>query len=559
MDEQLICELYQTTTPSTHKLAKQFSVGHKKISEILVKNNIKINPRGASNRGVNSQAITDYKQIVYPDNHIAVCIKTGITFNDANNYSGALTTHIKKIWGDVNIPTNEYQRKKFEFENGRKWYEEFFRIEKQEKKDIRQCKLCDWSTTDINNLSGSFLNHLKTHSINLEIYITKFPDEAKYHQTFSNRIEKLKNKDNLVRCMLCNQLLSSISNTHLKNKHGITQSEYKLRFPNTPLTSNNLSQVLRDKMSKTNKDMKPVWSSKGELELKELIGSLGFNIEKSRNRGLLNGMEIDLVLSDYPICFEYNGLYYHTEAMGKAKDYHLNKTKKCAELGYTLYQIFEDEWILNKELVKNKIKHILGVSNDVRIGARKCTIKKIDTSIKSEFLKLNHIQGNDASDIHIGAYHDDILMGVMCFKSSRHMTRTKINKPNEFELSRFATKIGFVLPGLASKMFNWFRDEYKPNTVISFADRRWTPISDNNLYIKLGFDLVSIVEPSYCYYNSKVDKYRRFHKFGFGKKAIARKFPDYFDPNKTERELMMGLGYSRIWDCGLFKYEKSCE
>ena len=134
MDEQLICELYQTTTPSTHKLAKQFSVGHKKISEILVKNNIKINPRGASNRGVNSQAITDYKQIVYPDNHIAVCIKTGITFNDANNYSGALTTHIKKIWGDVNIPTNEYQRKKFEFENGRKWYEEFFRIEKQEKK-----------------------------------------------------------------------------------------------------------------------------------------------------------------------------------------------------------------------------------------------------------------------------------------------------------------------------------------------------------------------------------------------------------------------------------------
>ena len=74
------------------------------------------------------------------------------------------------------------------------------------------------------------------------------------------------------------------------------------------------------------------------------------------------------------------------------------------------------------------------------------------------------------------------------------------------------------------------------------------------MYTKIGFKLANIVKPSYTYYSAKVNKYKRFHKYGFGKKNLAILYP-HLDMNKSETELMTELGYSKIWDCGLFKYE----
>ena len=41
--------------------------------------------------------------------------------------------------------------------------------------------------------------------------------------------------------------------------------------------------------------------------------------------------------------------------------YHLNKTIKCNEKGYGLIHVFEDEYVNKKQLVLNKIKHILNI------------------------------------------------------------------------------------------------------------------------------------------------------------------------------------------------------
>jgi hypothetical protein len=35
---------------------------------------------------------------------------------------------------------------------------------------------------------------------------------------------------------------------------------------------------------------------------------------------------------------------------------------------------------------------------------------------------------------------------------------------------------------------------------------------------------------------------------------FKKRFPN-LDYNKTEKELTSELGYDKIWDCGLFKYE----
>ena len=59
---------------------------------------------------------------------IAVCKKTHKEFYDANNLSGALTTHILETFENAYIPSTNYQRKKYESINGKKWYEEYFDI-----------------------------------------------------------------------------------------------------------------------------------------------------------------------------------------------------------------------------------------------------------------------------------------------------------------------------------------------------------------------------------------------------------------------------------------------
>ena len=110
---------------------------------------------------------------------------------------------------------------------------------------------------------------------------------------------------------------------------------------------------------------------------------------------------------------------------------------------------------------------------------------------------------------------------------------------------------------LAGKLIKRFINDYNPKNIISFADRRWTLDAYDNLYTKLGFSLVNITKPNYWYYNSKIARNKRLHKFGFGKSSLKKKYPE-LDFSKTERELTLELGYDRIWDCGLFKYELIC-
>jgi hypothetical protein len=553
-----IIELYQTEIPSTHKLAEKFKVGHKKISQILKENNIVINKKGGQTQMGNSLEIETTKSNLYTtsDTHelIAQCKKTNMVIKDPNNLSGKLTKHIIELYGDVWIPSNTYQRKKYELINNKKWFEEYFNIIKIENSPTRKCKLCEWVTEDTSNKTGCFETHIsKSHKITLDDYLLKFPEDIKHHPNYIKKTELTKflsKSKNYVICKICGEKMKSISNTHLKNKHNITTLEYKLKYPNEKIVSTSISECLSELAKLTNINMTPTWTSKGETEIKEFIESVGFMVNKGKNRKLLDGKEIDLIVDGTNICIEYDGLYYHTEKMGKTSSYHLNKTIECNQIGYKLIHIFEDEWVINTELVKSKLKHLLNVNDGVKIGGRNVVIKKINLEDKTFFLNNNHIQGTDKSNIYYGAYYNNELVGVITFNGRRNMTK---NNDGEFELSRYATKQNYLIRGLASKFIKHFINEYNPTSIISFADRRWTINPENNLYTNLGFNLVSITKPNYYYYNSKISKYKRFHKFGFGKNNLKKRFPD-LDYNKTEKELTSELGYDKIWDCGLFKY-----
>ena len=481
-------------------------------------------------------------------NIIAICKKTKKRINDYKNQSGSITSHLKKIYPNIELPTN-FIRKSNEYKTGKFWYHDFFNFEYELIKKKKKCKYCNWETEDINNLSGSYEKHLlKNHNKTLNDYIKEFPNEKLY---FKKEIY-----DSLIECKECNKYFKSITNTHLKTKHNITQYEYKLKHGETIISSKT-----KDKLNKNaiilNKTKKIKKTSKPENEIKNFLIEKNITLLQSK-RSELNGKEIDLISLEKRIGIEFNGCKFHTENFGKkTKNYHLNKTLLANEKGYGLIHIFEDEWEYKKEIVKSRLLNIFNIKNKNNIYyARKCKIKyNINSKEKNIFFNQNHIQGTDKSIINIAAYYNDELVALMTFDNKRYLNKGKTHSNMTYELKRFCTKKNIIIIGIASKLLKNFIKKHKPNKIISFADRRWTLDKNNNLYTKLGFKLTNILKPDYYYFNQKYDRYKRFHKFNFGKSNIKKKFPNTYNMNKSEWEMMQELGFDRIWDCGKFKYE----
>lgn len=289
--------------------------------------------------------------------------------------------------------------------------------------------------------------------------------------------------------------------------------------------------------------------SKNEDEIIEFLqNELGKEAIETRNRMLLgNKQEIDIVIPSKKVCIEYNGLLWHSDKFQRVdKNYHLSKTEICESNGYQLIHIFEDEYVNHKEIVLSKLRHILHINQDLPvINARQTVIKEIDAESAKAFLDKNHIQGYARSTLHIGAFYQQQLIGVMSFK------KILINN-NDWELLRFATDINFRHRGVGGKLFKYFIRNHNPFSIKSFADRRWTVDAENNIYKQLGFHCVDILKPDYRYYDSKSSRIERIHKFNCRKKRLHIKYG--LPLSMTEREMTNELKLYRVYDCGLYKY-----
>ena len=260
------------------------------------------------------------------------------------------------------------------------------------------------------------------------------------------------------------------------------------------------------------------------------------------DRTVLNGKEIDIVVPSKKIAIEFNGLYWHSELNGKDRNYHLNKTLLAEEKGYQLIHVFDKEYLEQKEIVLSIIHSKLGIF-DRRIYARKTIIREITTKEKDEFLENNHLQGKDSSSIKLGLFYNDELVSVMTFGKPR------FNKNHQYEMHRFCSKINTLVIGGASKLFKYFTNNYKPESIITYADRRY---SNGESYKKIGFTLKSISKPNPWYFNRRsFDKL--FHRMKF-QKHKQKEVLENFNPNLTAWENMQLNHYDRIWDCGNYVF-----
>ena len=280
-----------------------------------------------------------------------------------------------------------------------------------------------------------------------------------------------------------------------------------------------------------------------ENELYDLLKSITRDeiIHGIGGKKIIPPFELDFYIPTKKVAFEFDGLYWHSEDNGKDKRYHITKTEMCEKVGIQLIHIFEDEWVYKNDIVSSRIKNILGCYDHI-IYARKCYVKEIESSVSSEFIDINHIQGRCSDKIRLGLFLNDELISVMTFGKPR------FNKKYEWELLRFCNKLNYHVIGGAGKLLKYFERNYHPKSLISYADRRW---SKGNLYEKLGFDFVGVSVPSYSY----IKHNRRFSRMEFQKHKL-KMILDKFDENLSEVENMKNNGYYRIWDCGNRVYSK---
>ena len=378
-----------------------------------------------------------------------------------------------------------------------------------------------------------------------------------------------KNFKNGTRCPKCSGLIKISDKDFKKKVIEKVKDEYifleKYINNKTPIkvkhnTCGNIYKVSPHNFLDTNRRCAKCSNSKGfsrgEKSLLKFIKKYYKDKIIENDRKILNGKELDIYLPKLKIAIEYCGLYWHSNKFINPT-YHLNKLNLCKEKGIRLVQIFEDEWFLQRKILKSKIKHILGLNKDLsKIYARKCYIKEISIEKKNIFLDKYHIQGKDMSSIKLGLFtvinSKKKLVAVMTFKTPRSQ------KNGLIELSRFATKRKFNIIGGFSKLLSYFKKNYKFKEIITYADLRYSSF-DNNLYEVNGFKLSHQSKPTYTYFKknySGLDKIR-IHKTNFKKSKIKENFPEIYDSNLTEFEMMDKSPYLRIYDCGTLVYKQT--
>ena len=273
-----------------------------------------------------------------------------------------------------------------------------------------------------------------------------------------------------------------------------------------------------------------------ERELYDFVHSLDSSAKSSvRLDGENSYREIDIFVPSKNLAIEFNGIYWHSEISGrKDKKYHQDKRNLCRDHGIELITIWETDWDKNKSLVKRRIMHKMGVSEQ-KYHARKCKVIENDHRVE-DFLNKNHLQGSINCVYSVSLEYEGNLVSVMTFGKPRY---TKSSY--EWELYRFSS-IGNVV-GAASKLVSYFLKIKNPSSVVSYSSKDW---NTGSVYSKIGFSHKSSNLPGYKY---TLDHQLLEDRLKFQKHKLEN-ILDVFDKNLSEWENMKNNGYDRIWDCG---------
>jgi hypothetical protein len=245
------------------------------------------------------------------------CRLDGKIFSDYENRGGVLSRYSRDIL-EKSFDWNDWERIQVK------------------QKETWNCSYCEWRTKDVENKSGWITTHLeKQHNLSPEDHCLVHPEDKKLWKQRWIVIEReaflMESDENRIQCLECCAWFKKISNTHLREKHNMTELEYMQKYGPNSLSS----MTFREKMSQyfqINGNPNTTFKSKYEDQICEFLDEL--NISYTRHY-LKLGFEIDIFIEEWQLGIEFNGLFFHSEyGGGKLKYYHRNKTEQCEKMEF---------------------------------------------------------------------------------------------------------------------------------------------------------------------------------------------------------------------------------
>lgn len=96
-----------------------------------------------------------------------------------------------------------------------------------------------------------------------------------------------------------------------------------------------------------------------EQEIFNFISTL--TVTEQTNKSILNGKHLDIYCPNIKFAIEYNGIFWHSEKY-KNKEAHSYKSILCKNKNIKLYHIFENDWINDKNNIKELITNFINNS-----------------------------------------------------------------------------------------------------------------------------------------------------------------------------------------------------
>lgn len=230
------------------------------------------------------------------------------------------------------------------------------------------------------------------------------------------------------------------------------------------------------------------FSSKGEKELANFIrGLLPGEVILTTHRGITGAGEVDIYIPSMSLAFEFNGVYFHSDALGRDKLSHYNKFRACERAGVRLVVVWEDDWRDRRTVVEKMVAAKLRVSPRHIVGARSLIVDEGVPAVEAtNFLSREHIQGSIRAARYFGLRDSH---GDLCAVAA-------VSYRNGYaELSRYASvaPIPGAFPRLMAKVRRAARD-HGAKAILTYSDNS---VSDGKLYESNGFSRAGDVPPKY--------------------------------------------------------------
>lgn len=277
-----------------------------------------------------------------------------------------------------------------------------------------------------------------------------------------------------------------------------------------------------------------------ERMVAEYVGSLGVTMVRN-TRSIIAPLELDIYLPEHNIAIEVNGVYFHSEIVGKGAEYHYNKWRMCYDKGIQLLSYFDDEINASWPVIKAQIAESVGKTTAKLIYAQDCMIDEIEYSCAiKDFVNSNSIyHAPDHVTKVLVARYGERIAATLCLEEAGGCTH----------IVSYACDIECIVDGMLERFVSYYAKTYNfKGTVCVVSDNCH---SNGAIYKQAGFLKHSDIPPDFMYFRSGP----REAKSRYTLDSIAAQFDVTVD-GMTEWDLLQQQGYSRVWDCGKIKWVK---